>query len=109
GLTGNWTGALYTGSVGKAEPQRAAPAIAEAARRHRAPIVTQCALRGVETAGGRLAAVVTEKGRIACDTVVLAGGAWCRLLCSNLGMKLPQLKGLATAIRTEALEGGPEI
>jgi choline dehydrogenase-like flavoprotein len=32
GLTGNWTGALYTASDGKAEPQRAAPAIAEAAR-----------------------------------------------------------------------------
>src|SRR3984893_7267282 len=31
GLTGNWTGALYTASDGKAEPQRAAPAIAEAA------------------------------------------------------------------------------
>src|SRR5690348_13406443 len=33
GLTGNWAGALYTASDGKAEPQRAAPAIAEAARR----------------------------------------------------------------------------
>src|SRR4029077_16063003 len=34
GLTGTWTGALYTASDGKAEPQRAAPAIAEAARRN---------------------------------------------------------------------------
>ena len=109
GLTGNWTGALYTASDGKAEPQRAAPAIAEAARRHGAAIVTQCAVRGIETSGGRVAAVVTEKGRIACDTVVLAGGAWCRLFCSNLGINLPQLKVLATVMRTEPLEGGPEI
>src|SRR5205085_381418 len=35
GLTGNWTGALYTASDGKAEPPRAAPAIAEAARKSR--------------------------------------------------------------------------
>src|SRR5271169_594004 len=39
GLTGDWAGALYTASDGKAEPQRGAPAIAEAARlrgaRHR--------------------------------------------------------------------------
>src|SRR5215472_17145838 len=47
GLTGDWTGALYTASDGKAEPQRAAPAIAEAARRHGAAIVTQCAVRGI--------------------------------------------------------------
>src|SRR5271170_254007 len=73
GLTGNWSGALYTASDGKAEPQRGAPAIAEAARRHGAAIVTQCAARGIETEGGRVSAVVTEKGRISCDKVVLAG------------------------------------
>jgi glycine/D-amino acid oxidase-like deaminating enzyme len=60
GLTGAWTGALYTASDGKAEPQRAAPAIAEAARRHGAAIITQCAVRGIETAGGRVSGAVTE-------------------------------------------------
>src|SRR5438309_4392282 len=109
GLTGAWAGALYTPSDGKAEPQRAAPAIAEAARRHGATIVTRCAVRGIETAGGRVSAAVTEKGRIACNTVVLAGGAWCRLFCGNLGLELPQLKVLATVMRTEPLGGGPEI
>jgi glycine/D-amino acid oxidase-like deaminating enzyme len=109
GLTGNWTGALYTASDGKAEPQKAAPAIAEAARRRGAAIVCGCAVRGIETAGGRVSGVVTEKGRIACDTVVLAGGAWSRLFCGNLGVELPQLKVLATVMRTEPLEGGPEI
>jgi glycine/D-amino acid oxidase-like deaminating enzyme len=109
GLTGGWAGALYTASDGKAEPQRAAPAIAEAARRQGAAIMTQCAVRGIETAGGRVAAVVTERGRIACSNVVLAGGAWSRLFSGNLGIELPQLKVLGTVMRTEALEGGPEI
>jgi glycine/D-amino acid oxidase-like deaminating enzyme len=109
GLTGSWNGALYTASDGKAEPQRAAPAIAEAARRRGAAIITQCAVRGIETAGGRVSGAVTEKGRIACNTVVLAGGAWCRLFCGNLDIELPQLKVLATVMRTEPLEGGPEI
>jgi glycine/D-amino acid oxidase-like deaminating enzyme len=109
GLNGTWTGALYTTSDGKAEPQRAAPAIAEAARRHGAAILTQCAVRGIETQAGRVSAAVTEKGPIACDTVVLAGGAWCRLFCGNLNIELPQLKVLATVMRTEPLEGGPEI
>jgi glycine/D-amino acid oxidase-like deaminating enzyme len=109
GLTGNWAGGLYTASDGKAEPQRAAPAIAEAARRKGASIVTQCAVRGIDTAGGRVAGVVTEKGRIACANVVLAGGAWSRLFCGNLGTELPQLKVLASVMRTEPLSGGPEI
>ena len=109
GLSGDWKGALYTASDGKAEPQMAAPAIAQAARRHGAAIVTQCAVRGIETVGGRVAAAVTEKGRVACDRVLLAGGAWSRLFCGNLGIELPQLKVLATVMRTQPLEGGPEI
>src|SRR6266581_801986 len=109
GLTGSWAGALYTASDGKAEPQKAAPAIAEAARRLGAGIVTQCAVRGIETSGGRVSSVVTEKGRIACGSVVLAGGAWSRLFCGNLGIELPQLKVLGSVMRTEKLDGGPEV
>jgi glycine/D-amino acid oxidase-like deaminating enzyme len=109
GLTGPWIGALHTASDGKAEPQMAAPAIAEAARHHGAAILTRCAVRGVETAGGRVAAAVTERGRVACNAVVLAGGAWSRLFCGNLGVELPQLKVRASVMRTEPLQGGPEI
>jgi glycine/D-amino acid oxidase-like deaminating enzyme len=109
GLAKPWAGALYTASDGKAEPQLAAPAIAAAARRHGAAILQGCAVRGIETAAGRVASVVTEKGRIACGSVVLAGGAWSRLFCGNLGIELPQLKVLASVMRTEQLDGGPEI
>jgi glycine/D-amino acid oxidase-like deaminating enzyme len=109
GLHGDWAGALYTPSDGRAEPQRAAPAIAEMARRRGAAIVTRCAVRGIETAGGRVSGVVTEKGRIACASAVLAGGAWSRLFCGNLQIELPQLKVLASVMRTEPIAGGPEI
>ncbi|MBV9248025.1 MAG: FAD-binding oxidoreductase, partial [Acetobacteraceae bacterium] len=108
GLTGEWQGALYTPSDGRAEPQRAAPAIAMAAQRLGAVVLTQCAVRGVETKGGRIAGVVTEKGRIACDSVVLAGGAWSRLFCGNHGIGLPQLRVRSSVMRTEPLQGGPE-
>src|SRR5579872_1894790 len=79
GMAKPWAGGLYTASDGKAEPQLAAPAIAAAARRHGAAIVQRCAARGIETAGGRVAAAATEKDRIACQSVILAGGAWSRL------------------------------
>ena len=109
GSTKSWAGALYTASDGRAEPQKAAPAIAAAARRHGAKIVVACAVRGIETQAGRIASVVTEKGRVACEAVVLAGGAWSRLFCGNLGIDLPQLKVLGSVMRTEPVTDGPEV
>ena len=108
GLAGGWVGGLYTPSDGRAEPQWAAPAIAAAARKHGAAIVTGCAVRGIETQGGRIAAAVTERGRVACDAVVLAGGVWSRLFCGSLGVRLPQLKVISSVLRTEPLDG-PDI
>jgi glycine/D-amino acid oxidase-like deaminating enzyme len=108
GLAGSWLGALSTPSDGRAEPAQAAPAIAEAARRSGATILTQCAVRGIETLGGRIAGVVTERGAIACQSVVLAGGVWSRLFCRPLDLRLPQLKVLSSVMRTQPLKGGPE-
>lgn len=108
GAAETWPGALYTPSDGVAEPGKAAPALAEAARRRGAVIMTGCAVRGLETAGGRVSAVITEKGRVACESVVLAGGAWSSLLCRQLGLRLPQLGVLASVLRTAAVSGGPE-
>jgi len=101
--------ALYTPSDGRAEPQKAAPAIAAAARRLGAVVLTRCAVRSVETVAGRVGAVVTERGRIACDAAILAGGAWSSLFCGNLGVRLPQLKIRTSMMRTAPLEGAPEI
>jgi glycine/D-amino acid oxidase-like deaminating enzyme len=104
-----YAGAFFTPSDGKAEPQIATPAIARAARRHGAIILAGCAVRGIETAGGRVGSAVTERGRIACGSVVLAGGAWSRLFCGNLGIALPQLSIVSSVMRTGRLDGGPEI
>lgn len=101
-------GALYTAGDCRAEPQRAAPAIAEAARDRGAHILTECAVRGLQLSGGRVSGVVTERGEIACKSVVLAGGAWSSLFMGNNGLDLPQLKVLNSVLRTKPLEGGPE-
>jgi glycine/D-amino acid oxidase-like deaminating enzyme len=101
-------GALYTPDDGRAEPQQAAPAIAEGARAKGAFILTECAVRGIERSAGRVSGVITERGPIACSSVVLAGGAWSSLFCSPLSVHLPQLKVLNSVIRTTPLEGGPQ-
>ena len=105
-----WTGALYTAErrQGRAAEGGAGDRRGGAAAWRRDPHPVRRA-RHRDRRRTRVAAAVTEKGRIACDTVVLAGGAWCRLFCGNLGIELPQLKVLATVMRTEPLEGGPEI
>jgi len=101
-------GGLFTPGDARAEPSLAAPAIAEAARRAGAHVLENCAARGVETTAGRVGAVISERGRIACQAVLLAGGAWSRLFCGNFGVDLPQLKVLGSVMRTAPLEGAPE-
>lgn len=109
GATRKFRGALYTKSDGRAEPQKAAPAIANAARRKGAKVFTNCAVRGVETSGGKVSGVITEKGRIACDAVIMAGGVWSRIFSKSLGLTLPQLRVRSSVQRTAPLEGGPEV
>ncbi|MDR3533761.1 MAG: FAD-binding oxidoreductase [Rhodopila sp.] len=106
--TNGFIAGLHTPTDGRAEPALAAPAIAEAARDHGAQIFTNTAVRGIEQTAGRLSGVVTERGRIACQSVVLAGGVWSRLFAGNAGLDLPQLKVLGSVFRTKPL-GGPEI
>jgi glycine/D-amino acid oxidase-like deaminating enzyme len=100
-----FTGGLFVPTDGCAEPQRAAPAIARAAQRKGAIVLAHCAVRGIERTDGRVAAVITERGRIVCDAVVLAGGAWSSLLCASLGIRLPQLKVLSSVLRTAPVTG----
>lgn len=107
GAARDWDGALYTRSDGVAEPQKAAPAIANAAIRRGASILVGCAVRGIETEAGRIAGVVTERGPIRCNAVVVAGGAWSRLFCGNLDINLPQLGVISSVLCTEPFDGPP--
>ena len=106
GLNGTYKGALHTPSDGRAEPFVAVPIMARAAQRAGAAIAENCAVRLVETTGGAVSAVVTELGRITCNRVVVAGGAWSSLFLRNLGIDLPQLSVKETVVRTNP---GPEV
>lgn len=100
GASVDWPGGLYTASDGRAEPQLAAPAIARAAGRRGAKVLSSCAVRGVETEAGHVSAVVTEHGRIRSSTVLCAAGAWSSLFCGSLGISVPQLRTRGTVVRT---------
>src|SRR5580698_10549101 len=100
--------ALHVPTDGCAEPQKAAPAIARAAQRMGAVILAHCAVRGLDRNDGRVRGVITERGRIACTAVILAGGAWSSLFCASLGIRLPQLKVLSSVMRTAPVAAGPD-
>ncbi len=104
-LTGSegrkWKGGLYTPSDGRAEPDKAAPAVAKAFERLGGTVLTECAVRTVESAAGSVSGVVTEKGTIACQAVVVAAGVWSSLFSGNLGHAFPQLKVRGSVLRTK--------
>ncbi len=100
---------MYAPIDGRAEPQWVTSAIARAARDRGCAIMTNCAVRTLDRAGGRIAGVITEHGRVACDAVVMAGGAWSRLFAGNAGVYLPQLKVRSSVMRTSAVQGGPDV
>ncbi|RQN39297.1 NAD(P)/FAD-dependent oxidoreductase [Paraburkholderia tropica] len=102
-LPDSCVGGLYTASDGRAEPQKAASAMAQAAMDLGVNLQQQCAVRAIETANGAVTHVVTEQGRIRTDAVVVAGGAWSRLLLKGLDTPLPQLKVLSNVVRTRPL------
>ncbi len=108
GATVSYTGGLYQGSDGGAEPELAAPAIAEGARKSGAVLLQKCAVRGVETAAGRISGVVTERGPIKCSSVVVAGGAWSPVFLRSLGIDLPQFMAFSSIARVAA-SSGPDI
>jgi glycine/D-amino acid oxidase-like deaminating enzyme len=99
---GDWIGGVHSPSDGRAEPAMAVPALAEAARRLGVTLHQDCAARGLETAAGRVAGVVTEKGTIRTGAVLLAGGVWTAMFARHHGIAMP-----IAGIRSTSFFTGP--
>ena len=106
GMTpGHWAGALTTETDARAEPFLAVPALARAAAADGLVICEGCAVRALDIAAGRVAGVITEAGRIAAPSVILAGGAWSSLFLRAHGVDLPQLSVLSSVAQTAPMTG----
>jgi glycine/D-amino acid oxidase-like deaminating enzyme len=99
-------GAMTTPSDMRAEPWIAVPALARLAAREGVTIIENCAARLLDLAGGRVGGVLTEKGRIATSSVLVAGGAWSSLFLHAHGVSIPQLSVRATVAATAPM---PEV
>jgi 4-methylaminobutanoate oxidase (formaldehyde-forming) len=82
-------GAAFIPSDGYVDPSSLTLALAAGARRAGARIVEGVRVTGFEVAARRVRAVVTDRGRIACDTVVNCAGIWARDLGRMMGIRVP--------------------
>lgn len=100
GMARNWVGGIYVPSDGNADPEVATEAFADAIRRKKGHVVTNCAVLGIDTKAGAICGVSTEQGYVTANTVIVAAGAWTRQVLTWLNMELPQARIRGTVGRT---------
>jgi sarcosine oxidase subunit beta len=74
---------------GLADPNGVVMGYVNGARRMGATLLTDETVTGIETRGGRVAGVMTDKRRIAAPIVVNAAGPWAALIGTMVGLDLP--------------------
>ncbi|MBT9288624.1 NAD(P)/FAD-dependent oxidoreductase [Prosthecodimorpha staleyi] len=96
-------GGYYYAFGGHANPHRTLQGYAWAMQDHGGMLLQNCAVTGFRRAGGRVVAVETDRGAIACDRVVIAAGPHTGRLAALLGADIPLAVARAEMIVTEAL------
>ncbi|WP_293972223.1 FAD-binding oxidoreductase [Sphingomonas sp.] len=90
GITpGPIAGATFSDAEGTVNPVIATQALLRAAAARGAKIEYPVKVTGFESGDGRVSRVLTDKGAIAADAVVIAGGMGCQPLAAMLGAKVP--------------------
>jgi sarcosine oxidase subunit beta len=92
---------------GLADPNSVVMAYVNAARRLGVTCLTDTTVTGLETTGGRVTAVVTQRGRLAAPIVVNAAGPWSAPLAAMAGIDLPVTPLRRQWVTTTPLPGLP--
>ena len=96
-------GGFYLHFGGHANPQRTVQAYAWALQDLGGDVRQHTTVTGFRTAGGRVTAVVTDRGEVGADSVVLAAGPQTGVLAGMLGVAIPLAPARVEMICTEAL------
>ena len=94
-------GGIHLRFGGHANPQRTVQAYAWALQDLGGRILQHCPALSIETEGGKVVAVETPRGRIACDALVVAAGPQSGMLLAPLGVDFPLAAARAEMIVTE--------
>ncbi|ORT56590.1 sarcosine oxidase subunit beta [Streptomyces sp. CB03238] len=99
----------YSPDDGHCTPESVVLGYATGARRHGAHLETHCEVLGIETLGGEIRAVRTNRGDIATSTVVCAAGAWSAALGDMVGTTLPVVPYQRQIVFTEPFAPGLRV
>ncbi|SFV29746.1 GcvT family protein [Hyphomicrobium facile] len=95
----------FVPSDGVGNPSDITMALAKGARQGGVRIFEDVVVTAVETDNGSVEAVVTNRGRIACDIVVNCGGIWAPELGRMAGVNVPLQPAYHQYFVTEQIEG----
>lgn len=95
--------ASFCPTDGHADPNATVAAFRAAAERHGADFRLGTRVVAVETAGGRVTAVRTDAGTIACAVCIVAAGIQSNDLLAPLGLAVPLRVPMVTVLQTEPL------
>ena len=101
-------GAAFMPTDGQANPSDITQALAKGARMAGAQIFEDCKVLDLEIDKGKIHAVITEQGRIACEKVVLCAGQWSREFAKRFGVNVPLVSMQHQYMVTEAIENMPK-
>ena len=100
-------GAAFLPTDGQANPSDITQALAKGARGQGVRIIENAKVTAIEVKDGRVAAVVTEKGRIECEVAVNCAGQWADEIGRMVGLSVPLVPVQHQYLVTEAIDGVP--
>ena len=103
--TGDLVGASWLPTDGQASPSDITQSLAKGARMNGAKLFEDVRVTGFAMKDGRITAVKTDKGDIACDKVVNCAGQWARQVGAMAGVSVPLQPVKHQYIITEKIDG----
>lgn len=102
---GDLVGASWLPTDGQASPSDITQSLAKGARMHGARLFEDVRVTGFDMKDGRITAVKTNKGDIACGKVVNCAGQWARQIGALAGINVPLQPVKHQYIVTERIDG----
>ena len=98
-------GAAFLPTDGQVNPSDITQSLAKGARMQGVRIIEDCTVTGIEITRGRVLAVLTEHGRIACEVVVNCAGQWAREVGQLAGVNVPLVSVQHQYLITDVIPG----
>ncbi len=98
-------GAAFLPTDGQASPSDITMSLAKGARNAGVTVREGVRVTGVEVEDGRVRAVDTDQGRIACDKLVICAGQWSRELGRMAGVNIPLVSVQHQYLITDRIDG----